>query len=270
MEKSNLTELSKSFNITIAENYERYMAPLYFEPSAVELAARIPGKTSSLLEIACGTGQVTRLLRQRLPAADIIATDLNPGMIEIAKRIIGQDVRLNFQSADAQELQFEDNRFDAVICQFGVMFFPERQKAVNEAYRVLKPGGKYFFTTWKKYDIISKMANDIIMQQFSDDPPDFYSIPFSMVDPKEHKQLLLNAGFRNVDVHGVSKKGTSESPENAAMALTEGTPAYVMMSQRDEKLVPAVQKKLVDELKKIVGSSAFSIEIELWVAEGEK
>src|SRR5437773_1985343 len=117
------------FTNTIAENYEKYMAPMFFEPYAKDMATRLlPDKINSILEIACGTGQVTRLLRMKLPKAKIVATDLNPGMLELAEKIIGTEDKIEWQIANAQELPFGDNTFDAVVCQFGLMFVPDKQK----------------------------------------------------------------------------------------------------------------------------------------------
>lgn len=270
MEKSELTQIGKSFTSRIAENYEKYMAPLFFISCAEDLAGRLSRSTGSLLEAACGTGQVTRLLRKKLPDAEITATDLNPGMIETARNLIDPADYIRLQIADAQALEFNDNTFDTVICQFGIMFFPDKQKAVNEAYRVLKPGGKYIFSTWKKFDKVSKLANDLIMQHFSENPPDFYYIPFSMQDPEEHNKLMAGAGFKNVKVYSSALKGNTKSPENAVKALTEGTPAYAAICQRDEKKLPVIQQSILDAIRKEFGSSSFTIDIEMWVAEGIK
>src|SRR5438132_1761728 len=141
------------FTNSIAENYEKYMGPIFFEPYAKDTVNRLSsGKVNSILEIACGTGQVTRLLRERFPDAKIIATDLNPGMLELAKKIVKPEDKIEWLAADAQELPFGENTFDAVICQFGLMFVPNKQKAVNEAYRVLKPDARFIFNTWDRIE----------------------------------------------------------------------------------------------------------------------
>ena len=93
-----------SFTANVAENYEKFMGPLFFVPYAKDIVSRLPGNINSVLEIACGTGQVTRLLREHFPEARIVATDLNPGMIEVAKKIIGEQDKIEWSVADAQEL----------------------------------------------------------------------------------------------------------------------------------------------------------------------
>src|SRR5205823_6905995 len=140
---------SAEFTNNVAENYEKYMGPIFFEPYAKDMTDRLgTGNITSILEIACGTGQVTRLLRTKFPDAKITATDLNPGMLETAKKIINEKDKIEWLIADAQELPFDENTFDAVICQFGLMFLPDKQKGINEARRVLKPEGKFIFNTW--------------------------------------------------------------------------------------------------------------------------
>src|SRR5437016_13979242 len=119
---------SAEFTNNVAENYEKYMGPVFFEPYAKDMTDRLEtGNITAILEIACGTGQVTRLLRTKFPEAKITATDLNRGMLETAKKKIIDD-KIEWRIADAQELPFNDNEFDAVLCQFGVMFFPDKQK----------------------------------------------------------------------------------------------------------------------------------------------
>src|SRR5436190_14112443 len=161
-----------SFTANVAENYEKFMGALFFVPYAKDIVSRLPGNINSVLEIACGTGQVTRLLREHFPEARIVATDLNPGMIEVAKKIIGEQDKIEWSVADAQELPFDDNTFDVVICQFGLMFLPDKQKGVNEAFRVLKPGGRFIFNTWDsmKNNTVYIIANDVTNSFFSDNP----------------------------------------------------------------------------------------------------
>src|SRR6185312_3239718 len=138
-----MAEVDKVFAGSIPQLYERYLVPLIFDCYAQDLAARVT-KTGArkLLETATGTGVVTRALAARLPDdARIVATDLNPPMLEQAKARLAGDGRIEWKQADALALPFADRSFDAVICQFGAMFFPDKVQGYKEAYRVLKPGG---------------------------------------------------------------------------------------------------------------------------------
>jgi ubiquinone/menaquinone biosynthesis C-methylase UbiE len=261
------------FTNRIAENYEKYMAPMFFAPYAVDIAGRLgPANISSLLEIACGTGQVTRLLRARLPEARIVATDLNPGMLDTAKQIINPADKVEWLTADAQNLPFDDNSFDAVICTFGMMFMPDKQKAVSEVYRVLKPGGRFLFNTWDALDTnpASKIVSEVIASYFDDFSFNFYNIPFGMCDTSEIEALLSLTGFNSISVERVHCAGYSATAENGAIALIEGTPAYLAICAHDEKLIPDIRKTATEALEKEFGSVDLNIPNSALVAEGVK
>src|SRR5438067_1269268 len=138
-----------AFEGTVPARYDQFLGPALFEPYALDLIERVQNKPmNKILEIACGTGRLTRHLISALPEGDrLTATDLNSDMIEIAKRTV-KDNRISWQVVDAQNLPFADNSFDMIICQFGVMFFPDKVTAFKEAYRVLKPEGLFIFNTW--------------------------------------------------------------------------------------------------------------------------
>ena len=134
---------------SIPEIYDRYLGPALFDPYAADLARRVADITSgALLETAAGTGRVTRVLARALPdAVSIVATDLNQAMLDFAVAQPGGD-RVSWRQADALALPFEDAGLDAVLCQFGAMFFPDKVAAYREALRVLKPAGRFLFNIW--------------------------------------------------------------------------------------------------------------------------
>jgi ubiquinone/menaquinone biosynthesis C-methylase UbiE len=135
------------FQGAVPENYDRYLGPAIFEPWAEDLVSRLANKKNKrVLEIACGTGIVTRRLRDALPATiEIVATDLNSDMLEFAKPKFKDDENIIWQQADASALPFPDCSFDAAVCQFGVMFVPDKAAATRESYRVLRGGGVFLF-----------------------------------------------------------------------------------------------------------------------------
>src|SRR2546423_3382929 len=114
----------KLFAGSIPEIYDRLLVPLIFESCARDLAERLAKvKPRDVLETAAGTGALTRAIAARLPAhARIVATDLNAPMLNHAAAKQPRDHRITWEQADALALPFEDQRFDAVACQFGVMF----------------------------------------------------------------------------------------------------------------------------------------------------
>src|SRR4030095_2163582 len=247
-----MSRLSTAFTGSIAENYEKYYAPMLFIPSAKDITSRIAGNPGTILETACGTGQVTRLMKAKFPDAKITATDLNQGMIDIAKEVMGGNTGIEWKAADAQELPFDSNTFDIIVCQFGVMFFPDKLKAFKEAYRVLKSGGMFLFSTWDKIGNhrVAEIANEVVTSYFKDDPPQFFKIPFSMYDPCEHEALLKNSGFKNISVKNIILEGTSPSASDAAKGFTVGNPIYAQICERNESLLPAIQQTLTDRNSK--------------------
>src|SRR5690349_8292422 len=137
-----------AFAGSIPAIYDRYLGPLLFESYADDLATRLAALSpQTILETAAGTGIVSKAIADRLPDARLTVTDLNPAMLEIAKtRVSGDHVK--FEAVDATSLPYRDGDFDAVACQFGVMFFPDRLAAYREVRRVLRPGGTFLFNAW--------------------------------------------------------------------------------------------------------------------------
>jgi len=133
----------KVFTGAVPKLYEAYLVPLIFEPYAADLVNRLASRSlTRVLEIAAGTGVVTRALTTVLPeSVCIVATDLNQSMLDQASAV-GTKRPVEWRQADAMQLPFPDGLFDAVVCQFWVMFFPEKSKAFSEARRVLRSGGE--------------------------------------------------------------------------------------------------------------------------------
>lgn len=144
-----MSDQDKVFAGALPLVYDTYLVPLIFEPYAIDLAARVRAvDPRRVLELACGTGVVTRTLAAMLPeGVAIIAVDLNPGMVERAEAV-GTARPVVWQQGDASRLPFEDGAFDLVVCQFGVMFFPDKAQAFSEMRRVLMPGGTCIFSVW--------------------------------------------------------------------------------------------------------------------------
>jgi ubiquinone/menaquinone biosynthesis C-methylase UbiE len=149
----NSPDTDKVFTGSIPELYETYLVPLIFQPYAADLVSRVATRPlSRVLELAAGTGVVTRNLASVLPeSVSIVATDLNQPMLDLASEV-GTTRPVEWRQADAMHLPFEGEVFDAVVCQFGVMFFPDKSKAFSEARRVLRSGGVFMFNVWDRIE----------------------------------------------------------------------------------------------------------------------
>ena len=162
-----------AFKHSTPELYDRFMGPLLFEPYADLLAERSARlQPSRILETAAGTGIVTRALSESVPKAEIVATDINPAVLEFAATQLNSD-RITFQPADAQDLPFDEGSFDLVVCAFGVMFFPDKIRAGSEARRVLRSGGRYLLVSFDRLALnpVPKAAEEAVASLFQDDPP---------------------------------------------------------------------------------------------------
>lgn len=222
-----MTASDTVFAGSIPALYDRYMVPLLFAPYALDLARRVAeGAPSHILETAAGTGIVTEALARAMPEAEIVATDLNPAMLEVAARRVPSP-RVAFRPADAQALPFEDERFDVVACQFGVMFLPDRVAAYREARRVLKAGGRFLFNSWDRIEAnpVAQAASEAFAALFPEDPPSFFRrVPHSYHDKARIEAELRAAGFTDIRIETVAKRGRAGSAREAAIGLCQGTP----------------------------------------------
>ncbi|GAC1303222.1 MAG: class I SAM-dependent methyltransferase [Mucilaginibacter sp.] len=185
-----------------AINYDRYLGPMLFEPYAMDTAEGIDtANVNAVLELACGTGRVTRHLRRRFkPPVELVATDLNADMLQVAETALN-DSSITFRVEDAQKLSFAANTFDVVVCQFGLMFLPDKQQGLREAMRVLKPGGRFIFTTWDKTEnmpLLKLIFNDIMQPYFKPEDTARLFVPFALHNPAVMEGWMREAGFTDV------------------------------------------------------------------------
>ncbi|MEO5719330.1 MAG: class I SAM-dependent methyltransferase [Chthoniobacterales bacterium] len=230
-----------NFSGSVPKLYERYLVPLIFQPYAADLVNRLPnGSLSRVLEIAAGTGVVTRELAQALPAdVTIVATDLNQSMLEHAESL-GTARPVEWRQADAAALPFPDDSFDAVLCQFGVMFFVDKVKAFAEARRVLRQGGVFLFSTWDRIEeneFVDTVTN-ALESLFPDDPPRFHArVPHGYHDRATIERDVKAGGFSAPEITTVAKESKGRSAREVAMAYCQGTPLRSEIEERDASLL---------------------------------
>jgi len=219
----------KVFAGNIPAIYESHLVPLIFEPYATDLARRVaPKSPASVLEVAAGTGVLTRHLASVLPeTVSIMATDLNQPMLDHASAIWTKRP-VAWRQADAMQLPFADRMFDAVVCQFGAMFFPEKARAFSEARRVLKPGGVFLFNVWDRIEEneFADVVTTALASMFPEDPPRFLArTPHGYHDRAAFERDLAAAGFTAFpDIDTVTARSKADSAKTAAFAYCQGTP----------------------------------------------
>jgi ubiquinone/menaquinone biosynthesis C-methylase UbiE len=237
------------FKHSTPELYDRYMGPLLFAPYARHVASRVAVlHPATILETAAGTGIATRAIHEALPEAEIVATDINPAVVDFAAQTF-QSHHVTFQAADAQQLPFTDESFDLVLCLFGIMFFPDKVRANAEARRVLRPRGQYVLVTFNRLDLnpVPKAAGEAVAKLFSDDPRYMERGPFSYTEAELVEQDLRSAGFQKIEVDTVELSSLVAAQE-AAHGIVLGSPFRAEIERLDpsalERATAAVEQAL--------------------------
>jgi SAM-dependent methyltransferase len=263
-----MNDSHSQFTGSIPEIYDAHLGPLLFEFSARDLAERVQGHIpdqGKILEVACGTGISTEFLRGAIPeSVEILATDLNPAMLEVARNKRAHLKGVSFEMADALALPFEDSRFDAVLCQFGIMFFPDKAQGLAEMVRVLKPGGTLAFNVWgsMRDNPAVLLAHETISRFFDADPPQFLKVPFGFHDVDNVGNLLAEAGLGGISHHVVSEVIEGLGAEFIARGLVEGNPGVIEINQRARASAEEVTRAVACELKKEFGPEPLAIPLQ--------
>ncbi len=220
---------------SMPEAYDQLLGPVKFTPYAKELALRAAAfGPTDVLEIAAGTGLLTKELVAAIPGARVTATDLNPPMVAWGSE---HAIGARWAVADAQDLQYGESTVDVVACGFGVMFFPDKVKAFSEVRRVLRPGGAFVFSVWDAFDTVpfTRDVYDELVRLFPDDPPDFFArVPYGYHDEDVIRADLAAAGFREVVVEHVALTTTAESAASYVDGYSFGTPLRFTLLERGD------------------------------------
>ena len=271
--QSNMTD--KKFAGSMPKVYESFLVPLIFAPYAADLAQRLAARNvTRVLEIAAGTGAVTRAIAAALPAdVSIVATDLNQPMLDVAAAT-GTPRPVEWRQADAMSLPFDDASFDAVVCQFGVMFFPDKAKAFAEARRVLRPDGWYLFNVWDRIED-NEFADTVtrsLESLFPNDPPRFFArTPHGYHDRATIERDLAAGGFtRQIDFATVSAKSRAASPRDAAIAMVQGTPLRNEIEARDPTKLEEATNVAADAIAQKSGRGAVEGKIQAHVITAQR
>ena len=262
-----MAETDKVFIGSIPDTYDQYLVPLIFETYAADIAQRAASsKPHSVLETAARSGVVTRALAPLLSAdAQYCVTDLNQPMLDRAAKVQAEDHRIIWRAADALSLPFDDNSFDVVCCQFGVMFFPDRVAGYTEARRVLKPGGQFIFNAWDKIednvfaDVVTQAAGDV----FPDDPPLFLArTPHGYNDVAKIEADLRAARFESVTIETIAETSSAPTARHPAIAYCEGTPLRNEIEARDASRLNDVVERATNAIAARFGAGPVSAKIQ--------
>ncbi|MDD7938401.1 methyltransferase domain-containing protein [Actinomycetospora lutea] len=254
---------------SMPEVYERCLVGPFFTPFARELAARVArGDPHRILELAAGTGAVTRELLATCPDAEITATDLNPAMVELStSRVPGP----TWQVADAVALPFPDASFDRVVCGFGVMFVPDKKAAFTEAARVLAPGGRLLFTTW---DALASHGFGhplglALEQVFAGDVPAFLeAVPHGYHDTEQVGADVRAGGLEVVDVATLTLEGRAEDARQVAVGLCTGSPLRAELERRGD--LDGTVERVAVAMTRLLGDGPVTAAMSAHLVEAER
>lgn len=237
---------------SVPRTYHALLVPLIFEGFARDMARRLGVRPRErVLELACGTGIVTREIAATMDGGTLLATDLNPAMLDVARAELEHVRGVEFQVVDACDLPFEDRSFDVLACQFGVMFFSDKVKAMREARRVLVPGGRYVFNVWDslEHNPIPRAVQEVVTAMYPDNPPTFLrSAPYGWSDRGEIERVVRAGGFDRCEIVTVSLPCSAPSAEDAARAYIEGTPLLGSLTERGVTDLAPVRREIASVL----------------------
>jgi len=269
-----MSNTDKVFTGSIPKLYDTHLVPLIFEPYATDLANRLASRSvTRVLEVAAGTGVVTRALAVALPdKVSIVATDLNQAMLDQASAV-GTKRAVEWRQADAMQLPFPDRTFDAVVCQFGVMFFPDKSKAFLQARRVLRPGGVFIFNVWDRIEEneFADTVTTALASVFPNDPPRFMArTPHGYHDRRAVERDLANGGFSAPPrIDTIAARSRAESARIPAIAYCQGTPLRNEIETRDASRLGEATDIAAEAIAKRFGSGAIDGKIQAHIVTVE-
>jgi SAM-dependent methyltransferase len=241
-----MVDTDASYGGTIPEYYDTCLGSAWFDAFAADLAQRLPARVAgNVLEIACGTGLVTRRLRERLdPASRLFASDISGAMLDYARNKLKHHEGIEWREADAAGLPFGPGEFGAVVCAFGVMFVPDKRAVFREVRRVLRSGGIFLFNVWDRLEENPAAAINakVLADLFPGEPEVQFRTPYEMHDPGALQRLLQGAGFREERIEKKRIQVDGVSARKIALGQIRGTPRSVLIEKHGGSLDDVVEK----------------------------
>jgi ubiquinone/menaquinone biosynthesis C-methylase UbiE len=262
----------KDFGESAPENYERYFVPMIGAPLANELlgiAAIRPGE--HVLDVACGTGIVTRLASQRVgPSGTVAGLDVNSGMLAVARSVTPPGTLIEWHEASAERMPLPDSSFDAVLCQMGLQFMPDKPAALREMHRVTKPGGRLILNVPGPAPRAFAIMGEALARHIGPEASGFVNHVFSLHDTTELQTLVSGAGFRNASTRAETKPLRLPPPREFLWQYVRSTPLAAVVAQADDECRASLERDVVGRWQEFVEGSGITFQVRVVVATAQK
>lgn len=262
----------KAYGENPAANYERFFVPSIGAPLAatlVEMAALRTGE--HVLDVACGTGIVSRLAAERVGHTGTVAgLDLNPGMLAVAQSATPPELQIEWHEASAEAMPFPDASFDAVLCQMGLQFVPDKQAALREMRRVLAPGGRLILNLPGPTPRLLAIMEEALSRYVGPEAAGFVNQVFSLHDTTEIQELLTVAGFHDVFVQADTKAQHLPAPAEFLWQYISSTPLWGAVARIDDEKRGALERDVVEQWEEFVEDEALVLHVRVAEASARK
>jgi len=253
------------------EIYERHIVPAIFSawvPSLLDFATLRPGER--VLDLACGTGVVAREAASRVGASgQVVGLDINASMLTRAR---ATSTAVEWREGNAMDLQFDADAFDVVVCQQGLQFFPDESKALQEARRVLVPGGRLAVAVWCGIESSAghcALALGLERHIGAEAAKQMYTV-FRFGDSRVLKTSLESAGFCDVRLRRERKFARFPSPEHFARWMLAGSVLGRTGVQLRNESLTAMIREVDEALQPYVAPDGLAFPMEAHLAIGTK
>ncbi len=257
------------------EVYERELVPALFAvfaPLVVDAARLQPG--DRVLDVACGTGVVARAAADVVGATGFVTgVDLNAGMLERARagKPTPGHAEIEWREGDAVALPFDRHTFDAVVCQAGLQYVSDRQRAIDEMHRVLAPGGRVVVLVWRSitHSPAWVALADALGRQVSVEAAAVMHAPFVFGDATDElEQLLTTAGFDAVSIEAHSQTVRFASPAAFVQHQVSASPLAQHVAGVDDAARAALINDVVSATRLLVDEQGLAFPVSAHIATG--
>ena len=261
----------KRFGGSAPENYERYFVPTIGKPVADELIARAalrPGER--VLDVACGTGVITRMAKERVGSGAVSGLDVTPGMLEVARAVTPSDMGITWHEANAESMPFPDASFDVVCCGLSLQLMPNKVTALREMKRTLVPGGRLLLSTPGRMPGPFAAIEGALGRHIGPATSGFVNAVFSLHDPTQLETLMSEAGLTQVRVESLLIRLRMPAPREFLWQYIQSTPLAAAVMSANPSDRDAMERQAVQELEPFVNQGHVTYEQGILIGSARK